>query len=349
MPTVRSFNDTSSVALAYKIDNHIAPGDFVAAAFNYIAYTGEQFTMQKEAKTSTAIRDTRRSSGSKNTKGSANGGVTVEFGANQICLDFLEVIMLNDWKDITPATPEDGKYIVDGEIKKYMAWEKTIRQGKSATDRLDHERYYGTIVNDATLEFGDGELITLALNTISAFADFKSAQAGANGLGGSLATSKTTPEDYEIADSSNNLKNIELRDAAGTLMEVTFSDASLQIQNNAREQSGLSHEFAAGIGVGKVGVNLSGEIYYFDQAMLDAHMRNKRMSAKLTISTVEGTFTIHLPNLIASTPTSNAEGENQDFKTSLTLTAEEGKVTIGTDPSGVDIPCTIAIEYVPTP
>lgn len=253
--------------------------------------------------------------------------------------------MLNDWTDIDDANPAAGQYLVDGEIKKYLVFEKTIRQGKAATDRLDHECFYGGIVNEATLELGDGELITLALTTISAFADYTNALSGANGLGGSLASAKAVPEDYEIADSSNNLQSITLRNAAGAAMEVVFSDASLQVQNNAREQSGLAHEFAAGIGIGKVAATLSGEIYYYDQAMLAAHMNNQRMSAEFSIATAEGTFTFTLPNLMAQSPTSNAEGENADFKTSLTLTAEAGVVEIG----GEEIPCIIAVQYVPTP
>lgn len=347
MPVVRSFNDTSSVSLAYAIDNHIARSDFTTTPtpFKLVPFTTESFTMQKEAKQSTAIKGNRRSSGSKNTKGSANGGLTVEFGANQFCLDFLQAAMMNTWTEITPGTPADGKYITDGELKTYLVWEKTARQGLLATDRLDHECFYGTAVNEATVEFGDGELITLALATISAFADYTNALAGANGLGGSIASAKAAPTDYEIADSSNNLKNIELYDDTDTLMEVTWSDASLQIQNNVREQSGLSHEFAAGIGIGKVAATLSGEIYYFDQAMLRAHMTNKRMKAVLNISTEEGTFKITLPNLMAQTPTSNAEGENEDYKTSLTLTAEEGEVELG----GAPKKCVIAIEYVPAP
>lgn len=348
MSIVRSFNDTSSVSLAYAIDNHTSAADFTTTPtpFRLLPFTGETYSMQKESKQSTAIKGNRRSAGSKNTKGSANGGHTVEFGAVQFCLDMLQLAMMNTWKDIKAGTPADGKYITDGAIKTFMAVEKTVRQGDLATDRLDHERYYGTAVNEATIEFADSELITLAITTISAFADYTSALAGSNGLGGSIASAKIAPADYEIADSSNNLKNIELFDADGDLMEVTFSDASLQIQNNVREQSALAHEFAAGVGVGKVAVNLSGEIYYFDQTMLDAHMRNKRMKAVLTISTAQGTFKITLPNLMAQTPTNNAESENEDFKTSVTFVAEEGKVTIGTN---ADISCVIAIEYLPTP
>lgn len=348
MPTVKSYSDSSSVSLAYAIDSHTEKADFTAnpTAFKLVPFTTEGFQAQKEAKQSTAIRGTRRSSGSKNTKGSANGAITVEFGYNDICLDFLRAALMNVWKDITPGTPAAGKYLVDGEIKTFMAFEKTIRQGALATDRLDHSWFFGTAANESTLTFGDGELITLGLSTMSANADYGYALAGANGLGGSIASAKARIADYEIADSSNNLKNIELYDEDGVLLEATFSDFNLQIQNNVREQSGLSHEFAAGIGIGKIGVQASGELYYYDQTFLDAHMRNKRVKAIMTISTREGTFKITLPNLMAQSPTNNAEGENQDLKTAITLVAEEGLVTIG---ATANIPCVIAIEAVPTP
>lgn len=349
MPTVRSFNDSSSVAVAYAISDKDSKADFVGASrvpMKLLPFTTEGFAMQKEPKSSTAIRGDRRTSGSKNTKGSANGAVTVEFGATPFVLDLLQLIMLNTWKDVDGANPLLGKFITDGELKQYAVFEKTVRQGTLATDRLDHEWYFGTVMNDATLNFGDGELITLACNTMSANADYGNALAGADGLGGSVAISKAVPENYEIADSSNNLAAIEIRDENDDLLEVTWSDASMQIQNNAREQSGLGHQFAAGIGIGKVAVTFSGEIYYYDQTILDTHMNNKRVKLKATISTTEGTFTIIAPNLMAQAPTNNAEGENADYKSAMTLVAEAGKVTIGTN---VDVVCALAITYVPTP
>lgn len=345
MPKVKSFNDTSAVSLAYGISDLDRKSDFAAKiAMKLLPYTTEGFAMQKEAKTSTAIRGDRRPSGSKNTKGSANGAATIEFGATDWVRDLLMLTLLNDWTQIDSSNAALGSYITDGAIKKYMVIEKTTRTGPLATDRLDHEWYFGTVVNDATLEFGDGELITLAANTMSANADYASALAGANGLGGSIATVKTPPANYEIADSSNNLSKIEITNADKSVMEVTWSDASLQVQNNAREQSGLGSQFAAGIGIGKVAVTFSGTIYYFDQSILAAHMLNKRVSLKTSISTAEGTFTIRLPNCMAQAPTNNAEGENTDFTTALTLQAEAGVVDIGTIKN---VPCVICIEYVP--
>ena len=74
-------------------------------------------------------------------------------------------------------------------------------------------------------------------------------------------------------------------------------------------------------------------------------MKNKRMSAEMSIDTADGTYTIYLPNLVAQSPSNSADGENQDYKTSLTLTAEKGTVEIG----GVQRVCAVAITYVAKP
>lgn len=343
--TIRSFADTSAVSLAYAISDGTTPADFASTDFTFLPYTTEGFNMAKEAKTSSAITNDRRVSGSKNTRGSASGSATVEFGAVPFINDMLSLVLMNEWKLIDDGDPTKGSFITDGDIKRFMAVEKTVKSGSGPTDMLYHERYYGTMVNDATLSFPDGDLMTLAMNFISVFADYNKAPAGADGLGGSLARAKLVPGDYEIADSSNNLKNLIIRDENGDPLEMTFSDASLQIQNNVREQTGLGHEFAAGVGMGKVGVNLSGEAYYYDQTVLETHMLNKRLSAEATIETADGVFTIHLPNLMAQSPSNTAQGENQDYKTSLTLTAEKGEVEI----EGTAHTCVIAVTYVAKP
>ena len=71
-------------------------------------------------------------------------------------------------------------------------------------------------------------------------------------------------------------------------------------------------------------------------------MDNKRVSLKTTISTAEGTFTIMCPNLMAQAPTNNAEGENADYKSAMTLTAEAGTVDIG---AILNIPCVLGCSF----
>lgn len=343
---VRSFTDSSAVSLAYAIGDGVAPADFLASTFTYIPYTSEGFQMSKEAKKSSAITNDRRSTGSKNTKGSASGSAAMEFGAAQFIRDMLSLTLMADWKNVNDANLPLGKYLIDSDVKKFMCVEKTTKSGALATDKQFHERYYGTLINDSTLKFGDGELVTYDLNTISMFADYNTLAQGADGKGGQLATAaKVIPPSYEIADSSNNLKSLIVRDPQGLAMEMTFSDASLQIQNNVREQTGLGKEFAAGVGMGKVDVSLSGEVYFFDQTVLAAHMTNKRLSAEMVIETAEGTYKIYLPVLTAQSPSNSSEGENQDYKTKLTLAAEKGSVLIGV----ATVACTIAIIFIPKP
>lgn len=343
MPTVKSFNDSSVVSLAYALGDGTTVGDFSGETFNLLPYTSEGFQMSKEPKMSTAIRDDRRPSNSKNTKGTASGAATVEFGAAPFVMDMLAMLMMNEWTLVNDAEVSEGTFLTDGELKQFMVVEKTTKGGPLATDNLYHERYFGTAMNDATIEFSDGELITLAMNFMSINASSSEAVAGADGLGGSITTiAKVVPDDYEIADSSNNLKSVTLRDSEGDAMQVVFSDLSLQIQNNVREQPGLGYEFAAGMGFGKVAATLSGEIYFVDQTLLDAHMQNKRLSAEFDVDTAEGTFTFYFPNLMVQAPTNNSEGENQDYKTSLTLAAEAGKVTIG----AAEHKCIVAVKYV---
>lgn len=332
---IKSFADTSAVSLAYAFSDAADASELINKDLKLVPFTTEGFTMSKEAKTSQAISGSRRTKGSKNTKGTAAGALTVEFGAVDFCLDMLQAALMNTWTDL--GTGE--KTIYDSDLKQYLAFEKTIRPSAGATEKQSHEKFFGTLVNDVTLEFGDGELITMAVNTMSAFADYNEEVQGVDGLGGSMAVQKIAPEDYEIADASNNLDSLTLLDENNAPLEMTFSTASLQIENNVREQPGLGHVFAAGMGMGKVAASLSGEVYYYDQTVLDTHMRNKRMKGQAVIETREGKFEFFFPNMVAQSPTSNAGGENQDYTTSLTLTAEEG-VHDG-------VTCTMFVKFTP--
>ena len=318
---IKSFADTSAVSLAYAFSDAATGTELPSGIpMNLIPFRDEGFTMAKESQSSTAITDSRRVKGSKNTKGTASGSVTLEFGAIQFTLDMLQATLMNTWK------PQGAgeMHIWDSNEKQYMVFEKTMRPDAGPTKQQFHEHFYGTLVNSLNMELGDGELITLAIDTMSAFADYKDGVQGADGLGGSLATVKSVPADYEIADSSNNLENFILRDENGDPLELTFASASLAIENNVREQPGLGHVFSAGMGMGKVGVSTSAEVYYFDQTILDVHMNNKRMTGEYIIQTREGKFEFFFPNMVAQSPESSASGENQDYTTSLTLTAEEG-------------------------
>ena len=319
---IKSYADTSAVSLAYAFSDAANKEDLpTGIAMGLVPFRDEGFNMAKEAQVSAAISNSRRIKGSKNTKGTASGSLTVEFGGVDFALDMLQAALMNTWT----VQPDGSMTIFDSNLKQYMVIEKTMKPaGDGATLEQYHEQYFGTLVNSLNMEIGDGELITLAMDTMSAFADYGHALQGTDGLGGSLATVKNVPADYEIADSSNNLENFTLRDENGVPLELTFASASLSIENNVREQPGLGHVFAAGMGMGKVGVSSSAEVYFYDQTILNVHMENKRMSGEYVIETREGKFEFFYPNMVAQSPESSAGGENQDYTTSLTLSAEEG-------------------------
>lgn len=337
--TIRSFADSSAVNLAYAFSDASQKSEFDPAPLNVVPFTTEGFKMSKDPKSSTAISSDRRSQGSKNTKGTAEGAVTVEFGANPFCLDLLQAAMMSAWVDGAIAGT-DPNVLVDGATKQFMLWERVIRPNVGATENQSLERYYGALVNESTLTMNDGDVITLASNLVVVNADYSEAAQGTDGLGGSIASAKTAPASYEIADASNNLKSIQLLDSSAAVIPAVFSQASLKITNNIRTQGAVGSVFAAGAAMGKVAVELSGTIYYYDQSVLKAHMENEVMSAQFSIETAEGKLNFFLPALKAQAPGGNAQGENQDYTSSITFTAEEG--THGTDK------CVLAIEYTPT-
>lgn len=338
--TIKSFADTSAVSLAYAFSTAASKTDTPPTTLQVLPFTSEGFKLSKEAKSSTAIGSNRRNLGSKNTKGTAEGAATIEFGGAQFCRDMLQAALMNVW---TPGTDPDPDTITDGSLKQYMVWERVIRPNVGATEKQSLERYYGALVNETTLTMNDGDVITLASNLMCVNGDYDEQLQGANGLGGSIATTKTAAESYELADASNNLKSVTLFDSTGTPMQVTFSQLSLKITNNVRTQGAASVVFAAGAAMGKVAVELSGTIYYYDQSVLAAHMENEIMSASFSIQTAEGTFDFHLPALKAQSPSGNAQGENQDYTNTITFTAQEGLLADNTTK------CSLSVDWTPAP
>lgn len=335
---IKQFQDTSSVSIAYAMSDAADASELASPVMKYLPYTTETFTMAKESQASTAISGDRRPNGSKNTKGTATGAVGLEFGYADFISDMLEASMMNGWTEDTEAA--DGSfYITDGEVLRYMFVEKRVKGNKAGVRHNYFERYYGNLANETTIEIGTSELVTMSVNTMCAYADYSDADASSDEEAGGEGTSYSIPDSYEIADGANNVKNITFRDSGGTPIEATMSEATLTITNNVREQPAIGHEFTAGMTVGKVAAGLSGTVYYIDDTLLKTHMTNGTLSAEFDVETPDGTFTFYLPKLRAESPTANAQGENQDYTQSLTLTAERGSMSLG----GADTTCVIAV------
>jgi hypothetical protein len=334
---IKTYADTSAVSLAYAFSDAYDREDILTEdaplTMKVVGYTSEGFSMSKESQRSESITDSRRPQGSKNTKGVAEGQLTQEFGVTDVFRDMLQAAMMNTW------SADQGGYIelFDGDNKQYMVWERTIRLDSGADKNQKQEQYYGTLVNEATLQIGDGDLMTLDISTMSANASYIETKQEAGKLGGSVAAQKTIPSSYEIADGSNNIDKIVIRDSNGVEIPMTFSSATLTVNNNARIQDAIGHVFAAGVATGMVEVSVSGEVYYSDASVFDAHMNNTLMSVEFSIETVDGRFEFTIPAVTAESPDANAGGQNQDLMQSVTLNAQQGKV------GGVD--CVMRVRY----
>ena len=343
MSTIKSFTDTSAVSLAYALDGAANASEVTATALTYLPFTQEGFQLSKDSQMSTAIRGDRRQSGSKNTKGTASGSAGLEFGVTPFINDMLQAAMMSEW--VTHATDVNQSFIADGETKQFFLIEKRVRNVVNGTLTNFFERYYGNLANEVSIEMGGSDLVSMSVNTMAVFGDITKAAADIDADAGGLATTYAAPQDYEIADASNNVKKATLYDAAGVALPVTFSTITLSITNNVREQEAVGSEFAGGMGMGKVNAQVSGTIYYYDDSILDAHLLNKYVSAEIVIETAEGEFTIYLPKAKAEAPNANAGGENQDYTQTLTLNGEAGEV--GFD--GTQYACVVAIKRVLKP
>ena len=120
---IKSFADTSAVSLAYAFTDAATATEVVATDFQLVPFTTEGFTLSKEAKTSQAISGSRRTRGSKNTKGTASGALTVEFGAVKFCLDMIQAALQSTWANINISNPLLGKFIHDSD-KQSMSYRK---------------------------------------------------------------------------------------------------------------------------------------------------------------------------------------------------------------------------------
>lgn len=343
--TVKTFADTSAVSVAYAIDAAADETELTATEFSLIPFTQENFTMGKESQQSSAITGDRRVKGQKNTSGSASGGWTTEMGLTPFVMDFFQLAAMNAW-EVDSLAADGSEFLYDSDQLQYFVAEKRIAKETGGVLMNYLQRYYGNLVNEFTISFSRSELVTVQVSSMSVFADTAKADATLDEMAGSMATTYTVPTEYEIVDAANNLKNIVLKDSTGTPLDVTFaSDLTITISNNVREQPAVNSMFSAGMAAGKVNASLSGTAYFYDDTVLREHMDNGTLAAEITLESAEGTMVLNFPALKAGNPSANAQGENQDYSESLELTAQEGEVTLGSNP----VRCTFGAVFTPAP
>ena len=337
---VRQFTDTSAVAISYTRANvkDRAEFDALSAAqreMRYVPYTAENHTVGLDSTKSAAITSSRRSNGSKNTRGTASAGWTSEVGFTQFIRDMLEMSFMDDFKTIGDGV----ELLIDGSKNQFMVSEERITNNDARNFRL----FLGQLVNEMTLTFGDSNMGTLQIATVAAnFDHWMNKEKSEDKAFGGAGSKYLEPDAYEQADSANNIKNLFIAKQDGTPVEMTFSQITATLGNNVRTQNAVGHIFAAGLAKGQSDVSFSGTAYYEDDTLLSMHMANEKLRLAMPIETKEGTIVLFAPSLSMSSPGGNSGGQNQDFTASITLTAETGSVKV----NGAATSCLIGALWV---
>lgn len=242
------------------------------------------------------------------------------------------------------STLESFKSITDGEKIKPLLVEKYEKNTVDGTTYHEFSQFFGTCVNELSFEFGGADFVKVSATTMST--DFNLNYSSSNtpdaDYSESLAESYVAAAQDSLLDTANSIKSIKLLDVDGNQIQAVFSTASLKIVNNLREQAALGYEYMAGIGAGKVNVTLTGEIYFFNNDIFRKHLDNEKVSAIIELEDSNEALQIIIPKLTVAAPTNNSQGENQDYKTSLSFNAEEGLVDLG---DGLTKYCVIAMKY----
>lgn len=335
---VRQFTDTSAVAVAYVRDNAATLEEFKANGdheMRFVPYTAENHTVGLDSTKSTAITSSRRSNGSKNTRGSASAGWTSEMGFTQFIRDMLEMSFMDDFKKVADGV----EILLDGEKNQFFVSEERITNNGARNFRL----FLGQLVNEMTLTFGDSNMGTLQIASVAAnFDHWMNKETTTDATKGGVGSKYLEPDAYEQADAANNIKNLYMAKQDGTEVEMTFSQITATLTNNVRTQNAVGHIFAAGLAKGQADVGFSGTAYYEDDTLLGMHMNNEKLRLALPIETKEGVIVLFAPRLSLSSPGGNSGGQNQDFTSSITLTAETGTVKV----NGTDTKCLLGALWV---
>lgn len=271
--------------------------------------------------------------------------LTVDGLATRLSLTLKKGTVVHDVVEVPLiVSTQLNKYLIDGTTLKPWIVEKYELSGNS--DGYSHYigQYFGTCINEMTLDFADGDFVKASVTTLSTSYDYykPNAPTSSDRQNSDIASDYRDATQDSLLDTTNSIKSIVLKDANGDVIPAVFSTASLKISNNLREQAALGSQFMAGVGVGKVNATLTGEIYFYDNTLLEKHLANEKVSAVIELNDSNEAVVITLPRLAISAPSNNAQGENQDYKTSLTFTAEPA---VTETEKGYEVECVILVEY----
>lgn len=200
-----------------------------------------------------------------------------------------------------------GDYIRVGTTKKAFSYEKVILS-QGTPYYITHK---GCIVNRMNLSFTAQRVLTGSFD----FLGFTAA--------GSTSAQDASPDaapQNDVLSASANVGRIA--DAGSVVASPNYiQEATVQLNNNLREQSAIGSLGLVGHGVGTAEITGSLKAYFGDKTLLEKYLNGTATSLNLRVGK-SGKAQIHtFPNVKFSAANANAAGRNQDVEQNINFAA----------------------------
>jgi hypothetical protein len=173
--------------------------------------------------------------------------ITISAGAGLSVISFTS---------FTPAAWAPGEALVNGSTKKCLAFLKLIKVSDTTYDQYV---FRGCQVSSLSLDMKPGALLTGSV-TIMGIRPDTPTEAAVLPVGWTMVGAPSLP----LMSAVDSLEDLQVQNSSGVDTGATFSDFTLTVDNQLRQQQaiGLGHPFAAGVASGRFMASCSGTVYY---------------------------------------------------------------------------------------
>lgn len=283
---------TSQTRLAYVAESSVntIPS---SPSWQNLRFTSETIAYNKTAIVSNEIRPDRNVSDLINAGFGVGGDIGFELSYGTLDT-LLESALQSAWSN---------DVIKNGGTPKSLAFERTVETG--ATDQFF--RYSGCQVSSLALSITAREIITGTMALL--------------GMGHSTATAALSGATYTAANDNPVMSasaDVGSMTISGLSPSPILMSATINIENNLREQIAVGSAGPIGIGSGRFVCTGTVEAYFEDLALYNVFKNHSDVGLSLTVGSVTNEkYTIALPKVKLGTGTVTTPGNDQDVMASF--------------------------------
>lgn len=287
-----SIADADGTRLAF-IEETVEGTTPATPAFQVARYTSENLNLNVETITSNEIRPDRNVSDLIHVGNNANGPIECEMSYGSY----------DPWFESLLGGAWSSDELKISNLRKSFTFEKTFETGTPD----NYIRYTGCLIGALAMSLNSKQIETMSFEVL--------------GRGGSTGTSIITGATYTAANTN------DVHDAANAISGLAFTGMSgtnvirnldLNINANLREQPQIGSVDLAGVGLGRLEVTGSAEIYFQDNnALQDALNQTARALTFTTGKVTNEKYTFDIPKLKFSNPRVVAGGNSTDVVTQI--------------------------------